>query len=71
MYVIPDNLCRCRQELPQARKMKKKDLESPPSGIAIVSGPTLDIGPSKKLENERRNLLVELGLFAETFFPPH
>ena len=44
----------------------KSELESPPKGIAIVSGPSLDIGPSRKVENERRNLLVELGLLAET-----
>ena len=46
--------------------MTKKELESTPKGIAIVSGPNLDIGPSRKVENERRTLLVELGLLAET-----
>ena len=43
----------------------KTGLESPPKGIAIVSGPALDIGPSKKVEIERRNLLVELGMFVQ------
>ena len=64
IYLISVKLC--REELPQALKMTKKELESTPKGIAIVSGPNLDIGPSRKVENERRTLLVELGLLAKT-----
>ena len=68
IYLISVKLC--REELPQALKMTKKELESTPKGIAIVSGPNLDIGPSRKVENERRTLLVELGLLAETVLLP-
>ena len=59
------------EELSQLARSQKTlqdetELESPPRGIAIVSGPTLDIGPSRKVENDRRNLLVELGLCSGT-----